>query len=85
MRAIRSTDLTRIDNTSTSLAHEPRPHNAEKLAGSDGRMRIRLGDDRVIYDIYDGRLVVLVLAIGHRREGYCWYLGTEVLIELNAL
>jgi mRNA interferase RelE/StbE len=33
-------------------------------------MRVRVGDYRIVYTIDDGRLVVLVLAIGHRREDY---------------
>ena len=33
-------------------------------------MRIRVGDYRVIYDVNDGEVVILVLAIGHRREVY---------------
>jgi len=40
------------------------------LANSDGAWRVRVGDYRVIYDIEDDRLVVLVLAAGHRREIY---------------
>jgi mRNA interferase RelE/StbE len=32
--------------------------------------RIRIGDYRVIYEINDGRLVVTVITIGHRRDVY---------------
>jgi mRNA interferase RelE/StbE len=53
-----------------SLAAEPRPLGAKKLAGSRDRWRIRVGDYRVIYEIHGDVLLVLVLAVGHRREVY---------------
>lgn len=53
------------------LAREPRPPGAKKLiGGGGGEWRVRTGDYRIIYDIDDGVLVVLVLAVGHRREIY---------------
>ena len=36
------------------------------MVNGDGAWRVRVGDYRVIYDIGDGRLIVL--AVGHRRE-----------------
>ena len=35
-----------------------------------GLWRYRVGDYRIVCDIQDGRLVVLVLSVGHRREVY---------------
>jgi mRNA interferase RelE/StbE len=52
------------------LADEPRPPAAKKLAGGDGELRVRTGDYRIVYEIRDQVLVVLVLAVGHRREIY---------------
>ncbi len=52
------------------LAQEPRPAGAKKLVGGHGEWRVRTGDYRIVYEINDGVLVVLVLAIGHRREIY---------------
>lgn len=40
------------------------------MKGGAGEMRIRVGDHRIIYEIDDGELVILVLRIGHRREVY---------------
>jgi mRNA interferase RelE/StbE len=31
---------------------------------------VRIGDYRVIYDIEDDELIILVLRVGHRREVY---------------
>ncbi|MBN9157371.1 type II toxin-antitoxin system RelE/ParE family toxin [Microbacterium sp.] len=60
----------RIQAAIELLADEPRPPAAKPLVNSDGAWRVRIGDYRVIYDIQDGRLIVLVLAVGHRREIY---------------
>lgn len=50
-----------------ALAYNPRPPGCKKLTGLEA-WRIRVGDYRVIHEIQDARLVVLVLPIGHRRD-----------------
>lgn len=52
------------------LADEPRPVGAKKLVGGGGEWRVRTGDYRVVYEIHDQVLVVLVVAVGHRRDIY---------------
>lgn len=52
------------------LAADPRPAGAKKLVGGAGEWRVRTGDFRVVYEIHDQVLVVLVVALGHRREIY---------------
>ena len=52
-----------------TLKENPTPPKALKLTGREG-YRIRVGDLRVIYTLQRGRLIVLVLDIGHRREVY---------------
>lgn len=52
------------------LADQPRPNAAKKLVGGDGEWRVRTGDYRIIYEIRDDVLLVLVLAVGHRRDIY---------------
>ena len=51
------------------LAANPRPHGCKKLKGRDG-YRIRKGDFRIIYDIYDKILTVEIIAIGNRKDIY---------------
>jgi mRNA interferase RelE/StbE len=51
------------------LGTNPRPTGSKKLTGRKA-WRIRISDYRVIYEIYDDRLVVFVITIGHRREIY---------------
>ena len=53
-----------------SLEAEPRPSGCKKLVGSHHTYRIRVGDYRVIYDIQDDVLVVLVIKIRHRKDVY---------------
>lgn len=60
----------RIQAVVELLAQEPRPTGAKKLVGGHGEWRVRTGNYRIIYEIDDGVLVVLVLAVGHRREVY---------------
>lgn len=50
------------------LADEPRPPGATQLVGGVGEWRVRTGDHRIVDEIVDDRLVVLVLRVGHRRE-----------------
>ena len=52
-----------------SLAQDPRPRGCEKLSGLD-RYRLRHGSYRIIYEISDDDVVVLVVKIGHRSHVY---------------
>ncbi|MDJ0355723.1 type II toxin-antitoxin system RelE/ParE family toxin [Paenarthrobacter sp. PH39-S1] len=60
----------RIQAAIELLAVTPRPPGTKKLAGNTGDWRIRTGDYRIVYEIHDDRLVVLVVAVGHRRGIY---------------
>ncbi len=52
------------------LAGDPRPPAATRLVGGAGEWRVRTGDYRIVYEIEDDRLLVLVVSVGHRREIY---------------
>jgi mRNA interferase RelE/StbE len=52
------------------LAEQPRPPASTQLVGGTGEWRVRTGDYRIVYEIDDGVLVVLAVAVGHRREIY---------------
>ena len=56
--------------TIQSLANEPRPIGVKKLSGEKDIYRVRLGNYRVLYQIVDKVLVVVVVSVGHRREVY---------------
>ncbi len=53
----------------SALSTNPRPHGFKKLKGRDG-YRIRVGNYRVIYDIYDMELVIDIITLGHRKDIY---------------
>jgi mRNA interferase RelE/StbE len=59
----------RILDALEPLKTQPRPPGCKKLHGENA-WRIRVGDYRVIYEIHDKVLRVLVVTIGHRREVY---------------
>lgn len=52
-----------------ALAEDPRPVGAEKLSGQE-RYRVRQGDYRILYEIEDAVLRIMVVKIGHRRDIY---------------
>ena len=52
------------------LGEQPRPPGAKKLTGEKTAWRIRVGEYRVIYDVFDGALLITVVCAGHRREVY---------------
>ena len=51
------------------LGDEPRPAGVKKLSGR-GAWRIRVGAYRVLYEIRDSQLIVLIVDVGHRRGIY---------------
>jgi len=52
------------------LKKEPQPANCKKLKASADLYRIRIGDYRVIYEIRDKELIVLVVVVDHRSKAY---------------
>ena len=60
----------RIGQAIDALAMNPRPPGGVKLTGEENAWRIRVGDYRVLYEIHDARLVILVIRIANRREAY---------------
>ncbi len=54
----------------SALTSSPRPPGCIKLKGYKNAWRIRVGDYRVIYEIQDQVLLVIVIAIGHRKNIY---------------
>ena len=59
----------RVLDAIEALSDHPRPKDCKKLKGSD-LYRIRVGDYRIVYEIHDNALIILVVKIGHRREVY---------------
>ena len=70
LRRIAPEAVKRIISAVEDLAENPYPPGCQKLAGSDCAHRIRIGDYRVLYEIYEGLLAVEVVKVGHRRDVY---------------
>ena len=62
-------DYQRIKEAIFSLAENPRPVGSKKLSGRNG-YRIRVGDYRIIYQIRDEQLLVIILSAGNRKDIY---------------
>ena len=60
----------RIQAVIELLAGDPRPPAAKPLVGGAGEWRVRTGDYRILYEIRDQELLILVLRVGHRRDVY---------------
>lgn len=70
LRKLDSAARRRIQAAVELLADEPRPPGAKKLVSGDAEWRVRTGDYRIVYEVHDEVLLVLALAMGHRRESY---------------
>ncbi|WP_428340787.1 type II toxin-antitoxin system RelE family toxin [Mycobacterium sp.] len=70
IRAIEKRDRLRIEGVIALLAENPRPPRATKLVGQRNRWRVRAGDYRIVYEIEDDVLSILVIRVAHRREVY---------------
>ncbi len=69
LRDIPKKDVSRILKCFDALAEDPRATGCEKLSGQE-RYRVRQGSYRIIYEIQDDLLLVVVVKVGHRRDVY---------------
>lgn len=69
LKGLPKADIRRILTKIESLREDPRPAGSEKLSG-DEKYRIRQGDYRILYSIYDEQVIVEVVKIGHRKDVY---------------
>ncbi len=68
-RSIPQEDVRRILARIDALALEPRPQGCQKLTGQE-RYRVRVGRYRIVYEIRDEVLLVIVVAVAHRKGVY---------------
>lgn len=63
--------LKRIDQALLALAVSPFPANSRQLVGEDPPLyRMRVGDYRILYQVENDVLVILVVHVGHRKDVY---------------
>jgi mRNA interferase RelE/StbE len=70
LRKLDSQVARRIKAAASALCADLRPHGAKALTDQHGWLRIRVGDYRIVYEVRDSELVVLVIQIGHRSQVY---------------
>lgn len=70
LKKIEKYELKKISIKIDRLAKNPRPKNAKKLINQKNLFRVRSGDYRIIYQIKDSVLLILVVKIGHRKDIY---------------
>ena len=69
LRQLPKKDVTRILNRLKALSIEPRPPGVEKLSGQN-KYRVRQGAYRILYEVRNNELIVVVVKIGHRQDVY---------------
>ncbi len=70
LRKLPSAVMDRIIEAAGSLAGNPFPHGVEKLAGADHAYRIRVGDYRVVYEVFAESGLVEIQRVRHRKDVY---------------
>jgi mRNA interferase RelE/StbE len=62
--------ITRVVAAVSDLANDPFPHGVKKLVGSEFSYRIRIGEYRVVYEVFENRLVIEIVRVRHRKDIY---------------
>lgn len=69
LRHVDKKQLLRINAAIELLRQSPFPPKSRRLRGRDGH-RIRVGDYRILYQVRREEILIVIVAIGHRREIY---------------
>ena len=65
-----ATQRARFERVIDSLAANPRPSGCQALHGVSGAFRVRVGGFRILYQVENTRLLILVTDIGSRGQIY---------------
>jgi mRNA interferase RelE/StbE len=60
----------KVKSAIDQLVDNPRPVGCKKLTGTDDSYRIRIGNYRVIYTVFDSLLIVTIIKVAHRKDAY---------------
>ena len=52
------------------LKEEPHPYGSMKWKGSENTFRLRVGVYRIIYEIHNNELIIVIISISHRKDAY---------------
>jgi mRNA interferase RelE/StbE len=70
LKRLPNKDLRRIKNRIDRLAENLPDPAMTKMKGDNPFHRVRSGDYRIVYQIFEDRLVILVVKVGHRKDIY---------------
>ncbi len=70
MAKIPRKELLRVRERIDSLSGEPRPIDVKKIQGDENLYRIRSGNYRVLYRIFDEQIYILIVGVDHRKDIY---------------
>lgn len=70
LKKIPKNQILKIIQSIQTLAIQPYPDGCRKLKGEENTYRIRQGNYRIIYEVINKRLLILVLKVGHRKDIY---------------
>ena len=69
LKRINKPDVPRILETIDQLQYDPKPQGSKKLVNEE-LYRIRVGVYRIVYEIHEGKLIVHIVKVGHRKNIY---------------
>lgn len=70
LKKIPKTEQKRIANKIDSLADGLPNPDTTKMKGDNPFHKVRVGDYRIIYEIQEDILVIMVVKVGHRKDIY---------------
>ncbi len=70
LKRIPKRDLVRIKKKIEELGRNLLEPNTTKMKGNNPFHWVRTGDYRIVYEIHDDRLVILIVKVGHRKDIY---------------
>jgi len=70
LKRITKQDLVKIKNKIDGISRDLPNPNTTKLKGNNPFHRVRSGSYRIIYQVDNNQLIILVVKIGHRKDIY---------------
>ena len=70
LRSLPRQEVARVVSAVADLANDPQSHGSQKLSGSERTYRVRVGDYRVIYEVFADSGVVEIQRVRHRKDIY---------------
>ncbi len=62
--------ISKVTAAVDDLSNNPHPVGVKKLVGSEHSYRIRIGDYRVVYEVFENRLIIEIVRVRHRKDVY---------------